>query len=292
MIPAEELGRLECAVRRALERGDDSALRVLGYGEISLVVGWPGDAPRWACKRLPPFPSHDAVDDYAATLGTYLDELDRRGMRVVATEVHRMPLDDGRLAVYCVQPVLPSDAMAVDIVARGGGPAEKVLAAIVDAVLGVVDDRVGLDAQLSNWAVVDGQLAYLDVTTPLLRRADGGEVLDTGIFLASLPWVLRAPVRRLVLPGILERYHERRTVVLDLAANLIKEELADRIGMVLAAAGDRLDPPITEREVRSDYRGDARTWAFLQSVRRADRTWQQRVRRRPYPFLLPARIVR
>jgi hypothetical protein len=182
--------------------------------------------------------------------------------------------------------------MAVEIVTRGDAPAETVLATIVDTVLRVVDDRVGLDAQLSNWAMVDGQLAYFDVTTPLLRRADGGEVLDTGIFLASLPWLLRAPVRRFVLPGILERYHQPRTVVLDLAANLIKEQLGDQIGVVLAAAGDRLDPPITEREVRSDYRSDARTWALLQSVRRADRAWQRRVRRRSYPFLLPARIDR
>ena len=292
MIPDAELGRLEREVQRALERGDDSALRVLGYGEISLVVGWPADAPRWACKRLPPFPSVDAADDYEATLGAYLDELDRRGMRVVTTAVHRTPSDDGRLAVYCVQPVLPADAMAVDIVTRRDAAAERVLAAIVDTVLGVVDDRVGLDAQLSNWAMVEGQLTYFDVTTPLLRRADGAEVLDTGIFLASLPWLLRAPVRRFVLPGILERYHQPRTVVLDLAANLIKEQLAGKIGMVLAAANDRLDPPLSEHEVRSDYRSDARTWALLQSVRRADRTWQQRVRRRSYPFLLPARIGR
>ena len=124
----------------------------------------------------------------------------------------------------------------------------------------------------------------------VLHRAS--EVLDTGIFLASLPWLLRAPVRRFVLPGILERYHQPRTAVLDLAANLIKEQLADKIGMVLAAANDRLDPPLSEHEVRSDYRSDARTWALLQSVRRADRTWQQRVRRRSYPFLLPARIGR
>ena len=59
-----------------------------------------------------------------------------------------------------------------------------------------------------------------------------------------------------------------------------------------AAAGDRLEPPLTVEQVRADYRSDARTWALLQSVRRADRAWQHRVRRRTYPFLLPARIDR
>lgn len=292
MIPVDELDHLEHEVQRALERSDDSALRVLGYGEISLVLGWPTAEPRWACKRLPPFPDDRAVDDYAATLHGYVDELDRRGIRVADTAVHRRPMDDGRVAVYCVQPVLPSDALAVAVVAEGGDAAERALSGIVDRVIETVDDRVGLDAQLSNWAVAGGELTYFDVTTPLLRRPDGSEALDTGLFLASLPAALRAPIRRFVLPGILERYHRPRSVVMDLAANLVKERLDDRIADVLAAVGDRLDPPITEDEVRSDYRSDARTWALLQAVRRADRTWQQRVRRRTYPFLLPAHIDR
>ena len=292
MIDPDELRVLEARVQSALDNGDDSALRVLGYGEISLVLGWPAEQPRWACKRLPPFPSTAAVDAYTATLGTYLTELEARGVRVVPTDVQRVAMIDGRTAVYCVQPALDADQLAVAIVAGGGDDAGRVLTAIVDLVLETVDERVGLDAQLSNWAMTDAGLAYFDVTTPLLRRADGTEALDTSIFLASLPWSLRAPVRRFVLPDIMERYHRPRTVVLDLAANLIKERLDEHIATVLGAAGDRLDPSLTEEQVRADYRSDARTWALLQSVRRVDRVWQQRVRRRTYSFLLPARIDR
>jgi hypothetical protein len=292
VIHPDELSRLEREVDRALDLGDDSVLRVLGYGEISLVLGWPLDLPQWACKRLPLFPSVAAADDYASTLEAYLTELGRRGVQVVSTEVHRVVLGDGRVAVYCVQAALPPDELAVDIARRGGDRADRMLVEIVETVLGVVDDRVGLDAQLSNWAVTAGRLSYFDVTTPMLRRADGSEALDAGLFLASLPWLLRGPVRRFVLPGILERYHRPRTVVLDLAANLIKEHLDGRIGVVLSAAAERVDPPLTEGEVRADYRSDARMWALLQSLRRADRIWQQRVRRRRYPFLLPARIER
>ena len=292
MIPAVELAQLEQQVQEALASGDRSALCVLGYGEISLVLGWPGDSPRWACKRLPPFGSVEAVDHYANTLDHYVEELGLRGVAVVPTEVLRVAMGDDRLAVYCVQEVLPAGSMAVGLVAGDDRRAEDVLGNIVHLACNVVDDRVGLDAQLSNWAVTDGGLKYFDVTTPLLRRADGREALDTEIFLASLPWMLRAPVRRFVLPGLLDRYHQPRSVVRDLAANLVKEDLDDRIGLVLAAAGDRLDPPLTEDEVRADYRSDARTWAMLQEVRRADRLWQRHVRRRTYPFLLPERIER
>ena len=106
MIDPDELRVLESRVQSALDNGDDSALRVLGYGEISLVLGWPAEQPRWACKRLPPFPSTDAVDAYTATLETYLTELEARGVRVVHTDVQRVAMIDGRTAVYCVQPAI------------------------------------------------------------------------------------------------------------------------------------------------------------------------------------------
>ena len=292
MITDDELVSLERDVNRALTLGDAAGLRVLGRGEISLVLGWPATEPRWACKRLPPFPSVDRALDYAATLSRYLDLLVERGVRVLDTEVRQVALADGVVAVYCVQPVLPADTLATDLVRADPQRAAAVLGEVVDHILAVTDERVGFDGQLSNWAVTEGQLVYLDVTTPLVCRPDGREELDTDLFLASLPWLLRAPVKRFVIPDVIERYHQPRTVVLDLAANLLKERLEQHIPTVLAAVGDRIEPPLLEDEVRADYRADARTWAALQAMRRADRAWQRRVRRRPYPFLLPDRIDR
>jgi hypothetical protein len=292
VIDDASLNHLERDVDGALARGDAAALRVIGYGEISLVLGWPAAEPRWACKRLPPFPSTAAADRYAAVFARYLDEISHRGIHVLDTEIGRVPIADGRVALYCVQPVLPADTLATAIVRNGGDDAAPLLANIVNATLAVVDERVGLDAQLSNWALCDSRLTYYDVTTPMLRAADGSSELDTEVFLASLPALLRGGVRRFVLPGILERYHARRTVILDLAANLIKERLEQWIPTVLEAAGDRLEPALTEDDVRRDYRSDARTWKLLQAVRRADRSWHRTIRRRPYPFLLPDRIDR
>jgi hypothetical protein len=292
MIDDRDLEHLEREVDGALEHADARALRVLGYGEISMVLGWPANEPRWACKRLPPFPSADAADRYCAAFERYLDELARRGVHVVETEIGRVPRAQGEVVLYCVQPVLPADTLGPAIVALGGAAARALLGGIVDTALAVVDARVGLDAQLSNWAMRDGRLTYFDVTTPMLAAPDGSSELDTEVFLASLPWLLRAPVRRFVLPDILGRYHAPRTVVLDLAANLVKERLDAWIPTVLEVAGDRIEPPLTEDAVRRDYRSDARTWNLLQAVRRADRSWQQRVRQRPYPFLLPDRIER
>jgi hypothetical protein len=292
MISDPELAELEGSVTAALARGEAGDLAVLGRGEISVVLGWPSDAPAWACKRLPPFADAAAADRYATTLQRYLAELAGRGVSVVDTDVRRVAAADGREVLYCVQPALPEATLAVRVARDDREQGTAVIAAIVDAAVAVVDPAVGLDAQLSNWAMADGQLAYLDITTPMLRSPDGSSELDTDLFLASLPWAMRAPVRRFVLPGILERYHDPRTVVLDLAANLVKERLDHLVPAVLDASAGRLEPPLTQDEVRRDYRSDARMWALLQAVRRADRWWQRRVRRRTYPFLLPEGIER
>lgn len=289
MISNHELIALEHDVEHALRSGDVDGLRLLGEGEISLVLA-AGTDPMWACKRLPPFPTIAAADRYRTTIDRYIAELTRRGIEVVATDVHQVAPLDGRIVLYCVQPVLPAGTLAVDIVRTDRDRARSLLGEIVDVVLDTVDAQVGLDAQLSNWAVVDGRLTYFDVTTPLLRRPDRISELDTEVFLASLPWALRAPVRRFVVPDIIERFHDARSVTLDLAANLLREHLDELVPIVLDAAAGRVEPELTEPEVRRDRRSDARTWAALQAVRRVDRAWQRHVRRRTYPFLLPTTI--
>jgi hypothetical protein len=178
--------------------------------------------------------------------------------------------------------------MAREPEARGRELAETV----VGLALAYVSPARGLDAQLSNWAVADDRLVYLDVTTPLLRDEAGRERLDVDVFLASLPWALRAVVKRFVLRGILDAYYSPRGVVRDLLANLVKEGLGDRLPGLVDAVARRVDPPLTLDEVRRHYAQDARTWHLLQRLRLLDRAWQRRVRRRPYPFLLPGPVER
>ena len=56
-----DLERLDALVEDALLSGDQDSLPRLGFGEISLVLGWPAEDPRFACKRLPPFPSRERL---------------------------------------------------------------------------------------------------------------------------------------------------------------------------------------------------------------------------------------
>jgi hypothetical protein len=286
-ITDTELEALEREVLTALTAGDASRLTLLGEGEISLVLAGGSDRS-WACKRLPPFEDSEAAERYAATIERYLGALTERGIDVVDTTVRRVAGDAGRTLLYCVQPILPPEVLGVAVARRDPELGGRLLERIVDLVLGSVDDRFGLDAQLSNWALVDDRAVYLDVTTPLLRDVTGTTELDTDVFLASLPWLLRPAVRRFVVPGIIDRYHDPRVVVLDLAANLLRERLDHLVPVVVEASGGRIVPTLDDAEILRDRRLDMVTWGALQAVRRVDRAWQRRVRRRPYPFLLPS----
>lgn len=288
-----DLSGLEDEVQRALARRDDRSLHVLGHGEISSVVAWPmADGP-WACKRLPVFDNAARFEAYRSCFDDCVRTLSARGVTVHDSHLEVVHLHDGRVIGYCVQPALPPESLAPARL-RDGSRVEgrELLATVVGHLANAIGPDLGLDAQLSNWADVDNTLVYLDVTTPLVRDAQGVDRLDTDLFLASMPAALRPLVRRFVLTGIVDTYYTPRLAALDLLGNLHKEELADWVPVALDVVNERLDLSLTERDVRRYYRRDAVVWTLFQRFRRVDRAWQHHVRRRTYPFLLPARIDR
>jgi hypothetical protein len=293
VLGEDDLTLLEAAVEAALRSGDETSLRILGYGEISLVLAWPTDSPRVAAKRLPVFGHRHRAEAYGALIVDYLEALRERGVEPLDSGFAVTPTADGRSAAYVVQPVLEADRLAPAVLSTaddGGG--RRLLAAIVDLIVGGVDERVGVDGQLSNWAATPDGLRYLDVTTPMLTDARGETRLDLTVLTSPLPALVRPGVRRWVAPGIAARYHRRRDVLVDLAANLLKERLERWVDPTIEAANRHLERPIDRAEVDRYYRADARLWELMWRLRRADRRWQRAVRRRPYPTLLPGRVER
>jgi len=285
-----ELAELERRVGESLVTDDRSGIDVLGYGEISTVLRLTMGGRSYACKRLPPFPAA-AVDPYREACSAYLVALGERGVRTASSTIEIVPTKD-EPAVYCVQPI--EDLLLVDHL-RTADPKETVALArrLVSLVANTIDDRLGLDAQISNWALdEDGDFVYIDVTTPLIRDEQGDEMLDTDLFLASLPAFLRPVVRRFLLGEILSHYYDARAALVDLVGNFTKERLEAAIPVFLDAANDTVDPPITRKEVDRYYRNDAVMWEVLQRLRKTDRWWQRRIRRRGYPFLLPGKVDR
>ena len=289
----DDLRELEATIDRALATGDASALEVVGYGEITLVVKWTVAGRMVACKRLPGLADDAAFAAYRECVAGYIARLAERGVVVPDTAVEAVPRRDGTVTAYCVQPVLPAPSLLPNRL-RGASPDEvrEVAAALAERIASCIGPQLGLDAQLSNWAWSDDGLRFLDISTPFLRDERGRESFDVELHLASVPWALRGAVRRFALGAILDKYYDVRGALLDLAGNLHKERLARLVPAFLEAANRVVEPAITAGEADRYYRDDARMWGLLQRLRHADRWWQRTVRRRPYPFLLPGRIAR
>jgi hypothetical protein len=281
-----DLAQVDDVVQRAIQVGSPSRLRVLGYGEITLVVGWPTDDPAFAVKRLPLLRSESQFECYGELLHDYVGALRDRGVSVVPTELRRAGQASDGVHAYLVQPLVPHERM-LNVVLRDCTPghARELLAALVTMVVDSVDDRVGLDAQAANWAVEGERLATVDVSTPLLRDEQGRDRLDLELFLSVYPWAMRPALAR-VAHSVMAQYHDPRTVLIDVASNLIKEHHARWLPALLEAANTRVEPAITQEEARRYFKRDRRLWLLMQRLRHVDRTWQRHVRRRPYPFLL------
>jgi hypothetical protein len=288
-----DLQQLDSLVEDALASGEEGELPVLGYGEISLVLSWPAASPRFACKRLPVFPSRERFDIYGRTLDEYVAALQAAGVRVAATKMRAVERSDGSVAGYVVQPILPRNALAPQLL-READPAtgHPLVAEVIATTAGAVGPRLGLDAQLSNWIWEEQRLTYIDVSTPLIWSYDGRPRLDMELIAEAFPGLLRWPLRRFVAPGILDTYRDLRKVFLDLTGNLLKERLDPWLPSFLDRLNCHMEEPLTDQEVRAYYRSDARLWATLLRLRKLDRVWRRRIRRRPYPFLLPGRVER
>lgn len=291
MIGPDELRALEDEVSVALAARDPSRLPLLGHGEISLVLGWPSGDPTVACKRLPLFRDAAAFERYAAVVRRYIDELRAGGARVVETDLHHLVRPDGRVVGFHVQPVLPAHVLGSTVL-RGGDPSRghPIVPAVVDTVVRVTHPRLGVDAQLSNWAWLDGEAWQLDLTTPFLLDERRRPAFDLVPFLAGLPAAVRPLVRREMVTMI-RRWTSARGALLDMTANLLKEGLDPWVDPVVEEVNARVAPPISRREAARVYHGDRRLWPLLLRLEHANGWWQRHVRRRPFEFLVPERTT-
>lgn len=293
--------------------------KVLGYGEMSTVfaIDTP-DTQNLCFKRMPMFASVDEVESYAALYNSFLDLLEGPiGVRTVPSRLVEVGRHRGSIVVYIVQKKLAPDCVVQRLL---GGMEESALIALLrsalteaekvyqfnDAQAGVT--ALAIDGQLSNWALrTPGDRAllergetvgldYLDTSTPLLRQ-EGRERLDTELFLRAAPPFLKPLLRRFAVRETVERYYHRRSVAIDMIANLYKEQRGEAVPALVAEANDFFashapdTEPLTMEDVQAYYRNDANIWRLYLGARKIDRAGR-RLLGRPYPYILPAKVVR
>ncbi len=294
--------------------------RIIGYGEISTIfeILEPSLAG-FACKRLPVFKTEEEMQAYELLFHEYNRVLSEDiGIQVpVYASARVIPLK-GNMVVYCIQERLLPGVIGNRLIHTLDNDSVIVLFRAVLAEMAKVwefnasQDRVrlGLDAQISNWALscdtVPGvleeggtDLVYIDTSTPLMR-VRGVEQLDTELFLRCAPSFLVWFIRLFFLKDVVGRYYDFHLAVVDLLANLFKEGRADLIEPLISEANRFFAcratgfgaSPVTCREVRSYYREDAMIWRLYQGLRRLDRFLCTRLLRQHYCYILPGAIKR
>jgi len=279
---------------------------LIGYGEISAIFEVQG-LPGKALKRLPLFPDGDAARLYAKLYFEYCDLLAAAGLRLPRTAAAVVEVPGRPAVLYLAQERLPAERVGNKLLHAWDRPALEGLIERVVAELGKVwrfaaSGRPGLeiavDGQISNWvAMPEGggcELCYIDTSTPFIRR-NGVHQIPADLFLQAVPGLLRGAFRRLFLADILNRYYDPRLNLIDLAANLCKEQRPDLVPVAVDRINRSLPAgvePLDVQAVRKYYREDKLIWTLFLALRRLDRWLTTRVFRKRYEFILPGRIKR
>ncbi len=281
--------------------------KVLGYGEISTTFQI-GDDRQWAYKRMPLFTTVDGTREYADIYQQYCRHLTSAGINIPEDELQIVAQPGHPVVLYIVQHQFPAEWFAHHLIHQISDEQVAILFnRIVPHALQVwafnrnmsPATEIALDAQLSNWVFEDGvvengKIFYVDTSTPLFRL-DGVEQLNPELILQSAPSFLRWIIRQFFLKGVMERYYDQCQVLIDLAANLYKEQRSDLIAVAVEAINIHMNSeiaPITEKDIDKYYREDKLIWILFLNFRRIDRWIKTSIFHKRYEFILPGKIKR
>jgi len=289
-VPAAELETFEALVQRALRTGDDSPLPVLGYGEAATVLSMVSSAGTFTCKRILPFAHAEQAELCANLIRSYIETLVERGLEVVDTDIRQVPGPSDTVVVYCIQPSLPGAMLApAHFRTLTEAQAADTFVVLLDLLRTSVDATAAPDGRLSSWAFAGSDRAiYLAVGSPLLRR--GGRDWAASVLLPrALPGPLYPILRTLPSMRMRERRFTLRGQVLDLLVSLRRERLHHLTPAFVEIANRRLElaKPVTLQQVKVHALHDARSRTILHKARHVDRWLYAKLRRKPYPYLIP-----
>ena len=290
------------------QRLDRSAIpaRLIGFGEISAIFQVAADTSR-AYKRMPLFKTVAEAEKYAVMYHAYCRRLTLAGLNLPDSGTHIVALPKRPVVLYIIQAQLPAARVANRLIQAMDPIGFKHL---LEHILGAMfrfwaynhtlqpDLELAIDGQISNWALIpDGpgeRLYYIDTSTPFIRQG-GVEQLDPELLLQAAPSFLRWLIRWLFVDDVMTRYYDPRQVLIDLAANLIKEQRPDLVTPAVALINDHLPEDlsaVTPTEVERYYREDKFIWTIFLAFRKLDRALTSLFPGRRYEFILPGEIKR
>lgn len=288
-ISSDELAAVESAYVAALSRRSIADLRVLGFGELGLAVGWPGAAPRVVCKRQAPGRPAEVRADVDRMVA-YQRALEDAGASLVPTLVEAVDIGPDWSVPYLVQPVLDPSVLADHVLADAApDPEHPIIVDLRDLTVDVVrdDSELGLsiDGQVTNFAWAGDRLHILDTTPPLIWDATDGPFYDVGAYLHAIP----APLRSTALSITRRNGNDYRTVrgtLMRTAMYLHRIEQERWVAPALTAFNEVIDDPLTLDEIWSGYQAAIKDFPLIKRLARIQRFWVERLRRGRYEFFI------
>jgi hypothetical protein len=286
-LPPPDLVAIEALIRRAIDQRRPELLSIIGHGEISIAIRWKTGDTECVMKRVPPFPNRAAADRYCQFVRTYTDDLRRIGIRCVSTELFALNRDDDSTVVYHCQPLLDVSLLA-DHVLRASEPnvSNPLMNAVIDAIVSVHAAGLPIDGQFANWYWFEGEVWQLDFSTPFVLDSNGEVCFDVTGFTLEYP----APVRKIVqkeLMKIVTKFGEIVWTLEDVLTQLVRQGLDVWCEPATAYALSQHQLVISPTLARERCRAEAKFYPALLRLKRIQREWRQRTRRR-YDTLLPA----
>lgn len=282
-----DLDEVEAQIATAISGGGITSLRLLGHGEISIVLAWPQQAPTVALKRVPPFRNAFDAERYVAVCHGFFETLRAAGVAIWPTELLTLVRADGKAVVYHRQPIADTSQLGSNVL-RSATPADThpLLDAIVDAAGRVCAPTIGFDVQLANW-LWDGTTAtQLDFTSPFILTPNGKDITyDAHAFLQEYPLALR-PYLKHELTGIIQRYTTAEGALADMVSNMLKEGLDDWVDPAVATINRRLGLSLQRSTAQQILDEDRKFMPMVLKLKKSQRWWLQHTGRR-YEALLP-----
>jgi len=318
-IDIEVLKKLEKSIDTSDPEKGEVPIKILGYGEISLVFELLNDPAQIAYKRIPIFDNETQVERHIWAYNEYNRLLKEDvGLNLPEYDVAWFKDEEGKIQFYCVQDKFPAESVGNKAIHQLSDQDIKTLILLVMREMKKVWDYaknhdtidLGLDGQISNFAIIgfdpnnpkvdlDTKLIYFDTSTPMFR-VNGNEAMEAVLFLKSAPSFLRWLLKALFLEETIGRYYDWRKVTIDLVANFFKEQKPELIPELInlvnkffeEEANDFDIEPLTLEEVKKYYKSDSSMWVIFQSVRRFDRFLKTKIFKKKYDFYLPGKIER
>ncbi|MFX1375850.1 MAG: DUF6206 family protein [Promethearchaeota archaeon] len=294
-------------------------IKILGFGEISLVFEILNDSAHLAYKRIPIFDNEKQVKRHIWAYNEYCRILSEEiGLNLPQHDAVWFKNDKDEIKFYCIQQKINPAAVGNKIIHQISDNEAETLVLLVMRELKKVwtfnkenkNLDVGLDGQISNFVVIDydhnnpkvsdtSELLYLDTSTPLFRK-NNIEAMEAELFLKSAPSFLRFLIKALFVQEVIDRYYDWKLVAIDLIANFFKEQKPEIIPRLIRRINQFFRDeakyfkiePITFEEVHKYYKNDKMIWLVFQNARRLDRFIKTRLFKKIYDFYLPEKIKR